>query len=155
MFSTEKSNNRIDALNLILNKQENIIAYLIDGSGCSCCLSEYFDIIVFDNNMYTLYRYSAYQKHLPDCALIRCSCNSPFIWKNISPNKIEKSYFINLDSFTPTVCETDWKNHMYNYKIIMEQMQENEEIEEYIKKCEYQDYEFLGKKNILFYNKNK
>ena len=134
LFDTSNAKTREEALNIVINKMKNSIdhtpiAFYFDGSGCSCCLSEYFYLIYKNNNNYKMNVYNGYIKHTKTCPIIRCSCNEPFIWKKIQPEEENIDYtnsnfyknFIGIDNNL-------WYRDYENYQ---EQQQENKLINEY------------------------
>ena len=154
-LSTGNSKTRDEALKHILILMPNCIAYRVDGSNCSCCLSEYFEIITYQNARYKTYIYDGYQKHANDCVLIRCSCNVPFTWKNICPSCPIMNMVINFDHFVPLIVETKWNEHQTNIICQMEQNIENEEIQKYIKTTSKFDIDSTQKNASFYFNLNK
>ena len=92
ILNTHNSKTREEALNKIIKNMNSSssckpLAYHLDGSGCSCCLSEYFYLLCKINNDYKILSYDGYINHTDKCVLVRCSCREPFIWKNINPTE--------------------------------------------------------------------
>jgi len=156
IFNTLDSKTREEALQKIINNMNESLyykplAYMLEQSNCSCCRSEYFYLIYknMDNEVKTLC-YSANIFHANTCAIIRCTCNKPFTWKNINP--IEK-YFTEreltyvFDYFTG--LDESW---VEDYCFYEKQKKENEEIYKYNEDADENDEtnNFI-KKNYLFY----
>lgn len=133
ILNTSNAKTRDDALNIIIKQMTNSllyypIAYKFGESGCSCCRSEYFDLICKIENEYKILFYDGYIKHTNSCALVRCSCEEPFIWKNITPKEQNYEYYKNiLETFT-SIKENTWYD---DFKYFFEQKQENKEIYKY------------------------
>lgn len=154
ILNTSNAKTRDQALNIIITKMYNTpkynpVAYRLHGSGCSCCLSENFDIICKVEHEFKFLCYEGYIKHSKDCALIRCSCNNPFIWKNINPKEKNYENFISiLDTFIPIKDNTFHNDLQYFF----EQKEENKLIYNYNETNENNsDDEYISKKNYKFY----
>jgi hypothetical protein len=148
ILNTSYAKSRDQALNIIIKQmtnslQYNPVAYRLDESECSCCRSEYFDLICKVENEYKILCYDGYIKHSNDCAIIRCSCYQPFIWKNINPK--EKNYEnLDLSSFETFTSIKD--NKWYDdFKYFFEQQQENNAI------YKYNEDNNIYQKNYAFY----
>lgn len=158
LLNTSNSKSRDDALNKIINnmnKSTNYvpIAYKYDGSGCSCCLSEYFYLVCKINNEYKIFKYNGYIIHSKDCAIIRCSCNNPFKWKTINPTE-EKINDYELENFLENVIAIKNNNILINeYKLFIDQQTENKNICKYNDDSDYNE-DFDNKlKNYSYYFK--
>jgi hypothetical protein len=134
-LNTGNAKTRNEALNIITNNMNNTLchplAYMFDQSGCSCCRSEYFYLICKIKNEYKIFCYNGYINHTKDCAIMRCSCNEQFSWKNIDP--IEINYDndnFNFNTFT-SIKDNTWYDDCFSF---FEQQKENN--------------------NIFFYNEN-
>lgn len=149
ILNTSKSLTRIEALNTIIIQMKKSliytpIAYMFDGSGCSCCLSEYFYLICKIKNEYKILHYDGYIKHTNSCALIRCSCKEPFTWKNINPIEINCENIVDiLDRFISIINHTWYDDFIY----FIEQQRENKAIQTYNENEESN----LSEKNYDFY----
>jgi hypothetical protein len=152
-INTSDAKTREEALHIIINKMNKAfcipIAYKLDQSGCSCCLSEYFYLICMMKNEYKIFSYNGYIKHKKTCAIIRCSCNEPFVWKNINPIEEKLENFKNLEYFESFISIIKNDTWVYDLKIFIEQQQENKSIYEYNEDKEEDNYENL--KNHKFY----
>ncbi len=143
MLNTHDAKTRIDALNAIIKQMSNStshipIAYMFNESCCSCCRSECFDLICKTKSEYKILCYSGYIKHTNICALIRCSCNEPFIWKNIIPEEKNYKNYENYENMLYVLCLfTPIKDDLWydDCKYFFEQQQENKFI------CEYNEDE--------------
>lgn len=153
-MNTEDSKTRDDALNKIIEKMNSSlfyepIAYILEQSGCSCCLSESFYLLCKIKEDYKLFQYDAYINHTNKCAMIRCTCGSPFIWKNIEPKEINfvkypEEYFI---SNSIAIQNNNWIDEYQQYII---QKKENDEITKYNENIS-EDYENDTNKNLKNY----
>ena len=123
------------------------LAYRLDESGCSCCRSEYFDLICKVENEYKILSYNGYIKHSNDCAIVRCSCYQPFTWKNINPKqqKYEDFDLSIFETFT-SVKDDTWYN---DFKYFFEQQEENKAIYIY---NEYEDTNIYEKNYAFYFN---
>ena len=135
VLNTQNSKTRDHALNTIIdnmNKTSSYVpfAYNLDGSNCSCCLSEYFYLVCKINSDYKILMYDGYINHTSNCAGIRCTCGEPFIWKNINPSIItftesELEYFLET---TMSIRDDEWKD---DYKSFLEQQKQCESMQKY------------------------
>lgn len=133
--NTGNSSTRDEALNNIINKMNRSssyspLAYKLDGSGCSCCLSEYFYLLCKINYEYKLFCYYGYINYKTTCAIIRCTCEEPFIWINIKPvehiiTDSELKYFLSVLS---SIDNDDW---IVDWQDFLTQQKENNEIYKY------------------------
>lgn len=149
IFNTNNSKTRDEALNIIINQMtESLlyipIAYNLDESLCSCCLYESFELIYKIGNEYKILYYDGYIKHLNTCAIIRCSCKEPFIWKNINPKEkdIEDVDLSRFETFTSINDNILWYD---DFKYFFKQKLENKEI------YKYNEDEIESVKNYSFY----
>lgn len=158
-LSTDNSKTIHDALRKIIDKLNQTsspyipISYQMDGSGCSCCRSEYFYLIykIKSTNEYKMFCYHAAIHHATNCAIIRCSCDAPFLWKNITPTDAH------IDDMSDSYAElhfspVDTNNEKWFVDVIecRTQQLENEEIARYNEKDDDADAE-AGEKNRRFY----
>lgn len=151
ILNTENSKTRDDALNKIIQKMNKSliykpIAYKYEGSGCSCCLSEYFYLICKIKDKYKIFCYNGYINHTKECAIIRCTCDNPFIWKNIIPKEenIVEICEIYFTSKSTSIQDDNW---IYEFKEYVIQEKENDAVFKY---NENED----DKKNYLYYFTN-
>lgn len=148
ILNTSKANTCIKALNIIIKNMNNSslyvpLAYQLCESGCSCCRAEYFYLICKIVNEYKIYCYNGIIKHTNICAIIRCSCNEPFTWKNINP--VEKDFCnINIEHFV-SINDDTWRN---DFKMFCDLQQENNDIKIY---NDDNDDEDISLKNYSFY----
>lgn len=148
ILNTSNAKTREEALNIIIKQTNNSlykpIAYKLDESGCSCCRSEYFDLICKIGDEYKIFSYNGYIKHLNSCAIIRCSCDEPFIWKNINPKEQCYENFVSISETFTSIKDNTWYD---DYKYFFEQQEENKAI------CKYNEEEEtnLSEKNYAFY----
>jgi hypothetical protein len=152
ILNTSNSKTREQALNVIIKQMTDSLlyiplAYRLDESGCSCCRSEYFDLICKVGNEYKILCYHGYIKHSNDCAIVRCSCYQPFTWKNINP-KQQKYEDLDLSSFE-TFTSVNNDTWYYDFKYFFEQQQENNAIYKY-NEDENKDTN-IYEKNYAFY----
>jgi hypothetical protein len=131
--NTSNAKTRDQALNIIIKQMTNSLqyiplAYKLEESGCSCCRSEYFDLICKVGNEYKILCYDGYIKHANDCALIRCSCDAPFRWNNINPKEQTYENFISISETFTSIKDNTWYE---DFKTFFEQQQENKNIYEY------------------------
>lgn len=135
ILNTCNSKSRAEALDKIINNMNKSLlykplGYKLDGSGCSCCLSEYFYLVCKVQNDYKIFIYDGYINHTNKCAGIRCTCGEPFIWKNINPREknfreSELEYFLEI---VISIGDDSWKD---DYKLYLEQQKEYEDIRKY------------------------
>ena len=161
ILNTSNAKTRGQALNIIIKQMTNSllyrpVAYRLDGSGCSCCLSEYFQLICKVRNEYKILYYDGYIKHAKNCALIRCSCNEPFMWNNINPKEQNYETFVSIAETFTSIDDETWYD---DFKYFVEQQQENKNICKYNEDKDEDEYEKndITKKNYAFYftlNKN-
>jgi hypothetical protein len=144
--STLNSNSRKSALTNVIKQIDQLIqcqsiAYKFNQSGCSCCLSESFDLLCKIGDDYKLLSYDAYIKHTHACLLIRCTCKQPFVWKHILP--IEQNVLdVNqnneyINTFIPLTNNLLWLDEYYYYYEVQQQNQailiyNNDEVEDEI-----------------------
>ena len=152
ILNTSNSKTREQALNVIIKQMTDSLlyiplAYRLDESGCSCCRSEYFDLICKVRNEYKILCYDGYIKHSNDCAGTRCSCYQPFTWKNINPKdkKYENLDLSSFETFTSVNNDT-WYD---DFKYFFEQQEENNAIYKY-NEDENEDTN-IYEKNYAFY----
>jgi hypothetical protein len=152
-LNTSNANSRVDALNIIIKKMTKSslycpVAYKNDGSGCSCCLSEYFYIICKINNEYKIFWYNGYIIHKNDCHVIRCSCYNNFIWTNINPVEL------NFVEFVDELCYSDKKYEICNN--IDRLFEYFTSIDNNLWQNEFENYYYQQKENeeIYLYNEN-
>jgi hypothetical protein len=133
ILNTSNAKTRDQAVNIIIKQMIDSLlyiplAYKLDGSGCSCCRSEYFYLICKVCNEYKILFYDGYIKHSNDCALIRCSCYQSFTWKNINPKEENYENFASeLETFT-SIKDNTWYDDFYYF---VEQQEENNAIYKY------------------------
>jgi hypothetical protein len=148
VLNTSNAKTRDQALNIIIKQMTNSLyiplAYKFEESGCSCCRSEYFDLICKVGNEYKILCYDGYIKHKNDCARIRCSCDEPFRWNNINPKEQKYEDFVSVSETFTSINDNTWYN---DFKFFFEQQQENENIYKY-NEVEETD---IPKKNYAFY----
>lgn len=158
ILNTGNSKSREEALNKIINNMHKSLfceplGYKFGGSGCSCCLSEYFYLICKIGSDYKIFMYDGYIEHTNKCAGVRCTCEESFKWKNVNPveedmsqNQSEIEYL--LETMVSIKDET-WKD---DYKLFLEQQKENENIQKY---NDNDDCDEKSLKNYSYYfNKN-
>ena len=151
ILNTSNAKTRDEALNIIITQMNNSslykpIAYKLDESGCSCCRSEYFNLICKIWDEYKIFSYDGYIKHANTCALIRCSCDQPFIWKNINPIEQKYENFVSIEETFTSIKNDKWYDDL---KYFFEQQKENKAIYKY---NEDEDEETnLSEKNYSFY----
>jgi len=167
IFNTHNSFSREQALDEVITNMKKSklyepLGYYFDGSGCSCCLSEYF-YLVYKQHVprecrYRMCFYDGDINHTKTCPVIRCNCFVYFIWKNINPcshsfkDKDELESF--LQNFISFQENDDWKKDYYDFFV---QEQENEEIRKYNKEDEEdedEDEDMLDKDKYSYYLKN-
>ena len=148
ILNTSNAKTRDQALHIIIKQMTGSllyqpVAYRLDESECSCCRSEYFELLCKVENEYKMLCYDGYLKHSNDCAMIRCSCYQPFIWKNINPKekKYEDIDVSSVETFT-SIHENEWVD---DFKYFVEQQQENKAI------YKYNEEETIYEKNYAFY----
>ena len=150
ILNTSDAKTRDQALNIIIKQMSHSsmyipLAYKLDGSRCSCCRSEYFDLICKVGEEYKILCYEGYIKHANDCFLIRCSCNKPFIWKNINPKEENYENDVSIyETYTP-IKDNTWYD---DFKYFFEQQQENNNILKY-----NEEDDDITEKNYAFYFK--
>jgi hypothetical protein len=149
ILNTLNAKTRDQALHIIINQMtESLIyiplAYKLEESRCSCCRSEYFNLICKVNNEYKILRYNGYIKHKLDCALIRCSCNEPFTWSNINPKEEPNENLVFLFKSYTSIIDNGWYD---DYTYFVEQQQENMNICKYNEEIETD----VSEKNWAFY----
>lgn len=149
MYSTSNAKTCMQALNIVVKQMSDLsmydpIAYKLGGSTCSCCRSEYFDLICKLGDRYKFLRYEGYINHAKDCTIMRCSCNKSFIWKNIEPKERKYDDFFPFERFVSIANDTWYDNLKYHF----EQQRENENIYEY-----NEDEESYTTKNYAYYFK--
>jgi hypothetical protein len=150
ILNTSNAKTRDQALNIIIKQMTNSLlyiplAYKLEKSGCSCCRSEYFDLICKVRNEYKILCYDGYIKHTNDCALIRCSCNEPFMWNNINPKEQKYENFVSISETFTSIKDNTWYD---DFKYFFKQQQENKNIYKYNEEDEDTD---ISKKNYAFY----
>jgi hypothetical protein len=161
ILNTSNAKTRDQALNIIIKQMTNSLlyiplAYKLDGSGCSCCFSEYFYLICKVKNEYKILFYDSYIKHSKNCAIIRCTCNEPFIWNNINPEERKYEDFSSINETFTSINDDSWYN---DFTYFIEQQQENKNIYEYNEDeddaSDKYEYEYIKtditKKNYSFY----
>lgn len=135
ILNTGNSRSRSEALDKIITNM-NIsslykpLGYNLDGSGCSCCLSEYFYLVCKVQNDYKIFVYHGYINHTSRCAGIRCTCRESFIWKDINPQEknfmeSELEYFLRI---VISIGDDAWKD---DFELYLKQQKEYEDIRKY------------------------
>jgi hypothetical protein len=156
ILNTGDSRSRADALDKIIKNMNNSslykpLGYKLDGSGCSCCLSEYFYLVCKVQNDYKIFVYDGYIRHTSTCAYIRCTCREPFIWKNINPQEknfkeSELEYFLGI---VISIGDYAWKD---DFELYLKQQKENEDIRKYNE--DNDDNTDIPLKNYFYYFNN-
>ena len=156
ILNTGDSRSRADALDKIIKNMNNSslykpLGYKLDGSGCSCCLSEYFYLVCKVQNDYKIFVYDGYIRHTSTCAYIRCTCGEPFIWKNINPQEknfgeSELEYFLGI---VISIGDCAWKD---DFELYLKQQKENEDIRKYNE--DNDDNTYIPLKNYFYYFNN-
>jgi hypothetical protein len=149
ILNTSNAKTRDQALNIIIKQMTNSLlyiplAYKLEESGCSCCRSEYFDLICKVRNEYKILCYDGYIKHTNDCARIRCSCDKPFMWNNINSKEQKYEDFVSISETFTSIKDDTWYD---DFKYFFEQQQENNNIYKYNEDEETD----IPKKNYAFY----
>ena len=172
MFNTLNAKTREEAFDIIIEQMRNSViyepvAYEFRQSGCSCCLYESFTLIYKVNNEYKMLEYVGYINHLDNCALIRCTCNQPFIWSNINPKEIKcdvneretdyilKNFTSINDDFT-SINDDNWQDDNWKdeYETFIKQQIENDAIYKYNEDDDGDEYDifyYVHGKNYAYY----
>lgn len=153
-IKTRNSQSRDQAFFTVMQKMKSSLIYeplaiKYYESGCSCCLSESFTILCKTKDDYKTFYYNAKMYHSKNCAVIRCTCNVSFDWKNITPQIKSVDESFNMCNFS-SIEDDNWK---YDFEYYISQMEENNSIYKYNDDSDSEDEYFKDKKNHLFYFK--